>query len=97
MDKQENFTKNGAPLFDGTSNAFWSIRMRVFLMDQGFEVWNFVLNGYKTPHTPPIDTNWKNIYESNAKTMNAILSGLLGYKFVKVMHYDLAEDILDKL
>jgi hypothetical protein len=97
MEKQENFSKNGAPLFDGTNYSFWSIKMRVFLMAQGFEVWNSVVNGYKAPTTPPTDANGRKLHESNSKAMNSILSGLLGSEFVKFMHCESAKDIWDKL
>lgn len=93
MVKQEIFTKNGAPLFYGTNYAFWIIRMRVFLMAQGFEVWNSVVNGYTSPTTPLTNINGKKLYESNAKAMNTILSSILGSKFVKMMNYDSTKDI----
>jgi hypothetical protein len=35
---QENFSKNGAPLFDGTNYTFWRIRMRIFLMALGYDI-----------------------------------------------------------
>ena len=62
--------------------------MTVFLMAQVFEVWNSVVNGYTTPTTPPTNTNGKKLYESNAKAMDVILSGLSRSKFVKVIHCD---------
>ena len=71
--------------------------MRVFLMEQEFEVWNSIVNGYIVPTTPPIDPNGKMIYDGHAKAMNATLSSLSRSKFIKFMHCDLAKDIWDKL
>ena len=97
MDKKSEFTKHGLPLFDGHNYAFWSIRMKLFLQTQGIDVWQTVLNGYNAPTTIPIDTAGKRLYESNFKAMYAILGGLTGSEFVKVMHCVSAKEIWDKL
>jgi hypothetical protein len=76
MDKQEGFSTNRAPLFDGSNYAFWSIRMRTYLMALGFDIWSAVKNGYTTPTTPPVDAAGKRLSDNNAKAMNAILCGL---------------------
>jgi hypothetical protein len=62
--------------------------MKLFLQSQGVDVWQVVLNEYKAPSTVPIDAAGKKLYESNSKAMYAILGGLTGSEFVKVMHYD---------
>jgi hypothetical protein len=38
------------------------------------------------PASPPTDNVGKNLSEYNFKAINSILSGLIGSKFVKVMH-----------
>ena len=86
MDHQEGFSPNRAPLFDGTNYAFWSIRIRTYLMEVGFDIWKFLVIGYIVPTTPPIDTNGKKLSECNVKCMNSILCGLEESEFVKVMH-----------
>ena len=91
MDRKSDFTKLGLPLFDGQNYVFWSIRMKLFLQSQGVDVWQAVLNEYKTPSTIPTDVAGKKLYESNSKAMYAILGGLAGSKFVKVMHCDSAK------
>jgi hypothetical protein len=88
---------NGLPLFDGHNYAFWSIRMKLFLQTQGVDIWQAVLSEYKVPTTILIDAIGKRLYESNSKAMYAILGGLAGSKFVKVMHYTSAKKIWDKL
>jgi hypothetical protein len=85
MDKKYEFTKHGLPLFDGHNYAFWSIRMKLFLQAQGVYVWQVVLNEYSVPTTIPTDVACKKLYESNSKAMYAILGGLTGSKFSKVM------------
>jgi hypothetical protein len=97
MDKKSDFTKHGLPLFDGHNYAFWSIRMKLFLQSQGVDVWQAVLNEYKAPTTVPTDVAGKKLYESNSKAMYAILGGLAGSKFVKVMHCESAKELWDKL
>ncbi|KAH9308310.1 hypothetical protein KI387_036221, partial [Taxus chinensis] len=94
---QEGFSSNKAPLFDGTNYAFWSVRMRTYLMALGFDIWQSVAVGYIIPSTPPIDQASKKAFENNAKAMNAILCGLLDSEFVKVMQCDTAKEIWDKL
>jgi hypothetical protein len=97
MDKKYDFTKHGLPMFDGHDYAFWSIRMKLFLQSQGVHVWKAVLNEYKTPTTVPTDATGKIFYESNSKAMYAILGGLEGSEFVKVMHCESAKELWDKL
>ena len=71
--------------------------MKLFLQSQGVDVWHAILNEYKTLATIPTDVVWKKLYESNSKAMYAILGGLAGSKFVKVMHCDSAKELWDKL
>jgi hypothetical protein len=43
----------------------------------------------------PIDNVGKNPSEYNSKAINFILSGIIGSKFVNVMHCDSANEILE--
>ena len=73
--------------------------MKVYLQAQGVDVQRMIVNTYDIPANPPADgrgTKNKN-YEDNSKAMNAILSGLTEIIFVKVMHYETAKEIWDKL
>jgi hypothetical protein len=90
-------TNNGTPNFDGRDYAFWSRRMKTFIQTQGFDVWKTIVNGYKSPSTPPTDKDGKKLEEDNSKTTNAILNGLQRSLYVKVMHCDSPKDIWDKL
>ena len=85
MDKLESFTKRGAPIFDGTNYVSWKVRMRVYLMAQGFEVWSSLVTRYSTTTNPPIDAIGRKLSNNNAKAMNSIFSRLVCFEFIKVM------------
>ena len=51
--------KNGKPQFDGQKYAFWSRRMKTYIQEQGFEMWQSIVDGYKEPTISP--TNEKEI------------------------------------
>ena len=91
MDKKSKFIKHGLPLFDGHNYAFWRIGMKLFLHTQGVDVWKAVLNEYSASTTIRTDVVGKKLYESNSKAMYAILGGLAGSEFVKVMHCESAK------
>ena len=57
-----------------------------------------VENGYTGQTTTPVvSENERRLMESNAKVIYALLGGLIGLEFVKVMHCTLAKEIWDKL
>jgi hypothetical protein len=97
MDQQEGMSSNRAPLFKGNDYAFWSIRMRSYLMALGCDVWLSVINGYTVPTTAPSDTTAKKLCNDNSRVVNAILGGLANNVFVKVMHCKSTKEIWDKL
>ena len=41
------------PMFEGDDYAFWSIKMKKYLMSLGLEVWALVVQGYKVPEDIP--------------------------------------------
>jgi hypothetical protein len=70
--------------------------MRTYIMDLGADVWDVVETGYVNPIVlANKDDNLE--FSFNAKAMNAILSGLVEAKFVKVMHLETAKEVWDKL
>jgi uncharacterized lipoprotein YehR (DUF1307 family) len=97
MDQQEGMSSNIAPLFKGNDYAFWSIRMKSYLMALGCDVWKYVENGYTAPSTPPIDIVAKKLCNDNSRVVNVILGGLANPIFVKVMHCKSTKEIWDKL
>ena len=42
------------PLFDGTNNAYWKVRMRAFLQSLDEKVWQAVEIGWTKPKEGPI-------------------------------------------
>ena len=97
VNKKSKFTKHGLHLFDGHNYIFRSMRMKLVLQTQGVDVWQDVLNEYSVPTNIPTDAAGKKLYESNSKAMYAILGGLAGSEFVKVMHCESAKELWDKL
>jgi hypothetical protein len=76
MDQQEEMSSNKELLFKGNDYAFWSIRMKSYLMALGCDVWLSLINGYTAPSTAPSDVDAKKICNDNSRVVNAILGGL---------------------
>jgi hypothetical protein len=96
MTSHEGSSTNRALLFDGTNFAFWKIRMRTYLMSLGVDVWDVVEIRYVKPRV--LASKYDNMeFRFNEKATNAILSGLVEFKFVKIMHFDLENVMWDKL
>jgi hypothetical protein len=65
-------------------------------MDLGADFWDVVETSYVKPVV--LDSKYDKLeFSFNAKSMNAILSGLEKIEFVKVMHLESAKEMLDKL
>ena len=97
MDQQERMSSNKAPLFKGNDYAFWSVRMKSYIMALGWDVWKTIESGYTSPSTPPNDTTTKKLCNENSRAINAILGGLTNPIFVKVMHCKSAKEIWETL
>ena len=98
MNQVEEYAKHGFPLFDGQNYVFWSTRMKLFLQSQGLEIWEIVKNGFTVPEDMKeltYQTERRKLVQ-NSKAMCAILGGLTGTAFVKVMHCKSAKEIWDK-
>ena len=96
MASQEGSSTNKAPFFTGANYAFWKIKMRVYIMSLGIEVWATVEFGY-APKATNLEREAKQEFVANAKAMNAILSGLCEAEFIKIMHSKTAKDMWDTL
>ena len=66
-------------------------------MDLGYKFWRSVEIEYKVPDDVPIDKKELSHYESNAKDLNAILSGLTYSVLVKFMQCKIAKHAWEKL
>jgi hypothetical protein len=71
--------------------------MKTYIQAHGFDVWETIVDGYKTPTTIMTDRDGKKLNENNSKAKNVILNGLDHLVYVKVMHCYSAKDIWDKL
>jgi hypothetical protein len=70
--------------------------MRTYIMALGADVWDVEEIGYVNPVV--LDNKDDKLeFSFNAKSMNAILSGLTEAEFVKVMHLGTAKEMWDKL
>ena len=86
MDQQEGMYSNIAPMFKGDDYAFWSVRMKIYLMSMGCDIWQSVEDGYTAPPTTPTEIVGKKLCNDNARASNGILGGLSKPIFVKVMY-----------
>jgi hypothetical protein len=84
--ERNNMYKNGIPQFDGHKYAFWSRKMKTYIQEQGFEIWQSVVDGYKEPTVPLTNERTIKIDQNNSKATNALLNGLCESVFTKVIH-----------
>jgi hypothetical protein len=75
MNQQEGMSSNKAPLFKGNDYEFWSIRLKIYLMALGCDVWLYVINGYTTPTSTPSNVASKKLCNDDSRDVNAILGG----------------------
>ena len=66
-------------------------------MSLGWKVWEATQEEYKIGDQVPTDPKELGKYDGNAKTLNAILSGLTNYVFTKFMRCKTAKQAWDKL
>ena len=86
-------TKNGVPLFNENNYALWKGRMEVYLLAQGYEVWDTVQNGF----TSTADEKGKKNLVNDAKAKNIIINGLIESAYHKVLGCKTAKNVWDKL
>jgi hypothetical protein len=95
--ERNNLYKNGIPKFDGQKYAFWRIRMKTYIKEHGFQVWQSIVDGYTTRAVPPTNDKVVKLDENNFKAKNALLNGLSDIVFTKVAHCKSSKDIWDKI
>ena len=86
-------TKNGVPLFNENNYALWKGRMEVYLLAQGYEVWDTVQNGF----TSTTDEQGKKNLVNDAKAKNIIISGLIESAYHKVLGCKTAKNVWESL
>ena len=62
--------KNGIPHFDGLKYALWSIRMKTYIQEHGFEIWQSIVDGYIVPTVPPTNDKAVKLGQNNSKAKN---------------------------
>jgi hypothetical protein len=92
-----NSHKNGIPQFDGYKYVFWSIRMKTYIQEQGFQIWQSIVDGYTSTIVLPTNEKAVKLGENNSKAINALLNGLSDTVFTKAAHYKSTKDIWNKL
>ena len=85
-------TKNGVPLFNENNYALWKGRMEIYLLAQGYEVWDSTIqNGFTS------DEQGKKNLVNDAKAKNIIISTLIKSAYHKVLGCKTAKNVWDKL
>ena len=97
MDQQEeSCIVNGYPILGKEEYIFWSIRMKIYLMALGYDVWNSVIIGYFLPkriRTPAQNKSKK----SNSMEMDSILDGLPDDVKENIGECNSAKELWDKI
>ena len=71
--------------------------MKCHMISLGWKVWDETEKEYKIDDQAPTKNMELGQYEGNAKSLNAILSGLTKYVFTKVMRCKTTKESRDKL
>ena len=64
------------PMLEGNDYAFWSIRMKNYLMSLGPNVWELVVRGYAIREDIPSNSEENKQYWDHAKALNTLQSSL---------------------
>ena len=82
------------PLFDGTNNAYWKVRMRAFLQSLDEKVWQAMEIGWTKPKEAP--ANWDNAKikaaNFNNRALNALFSKVMNEEFKKISSIETAKE-----
>jgi hypothetical protein len=90
-------TRVGIPQFNGEKYALWRKKIQTYIQAHGFDVWKSMVDGYKSPTTPPTDKDGKKLAENNSRAKNAIQNGVDESIFTKIMHCESTKEMWDKL
>ena len=96
MDQQMKISSK-IPLFGGEDYAFWSIRMKSYLMAIELEVWTIVEKGYDVPKFSPIEAEDKKKFWEHVKALNNLQSRLEKKVLNKVLTCTNEKRLWDKL
>ena len=82
-------TKNGVPLFNENNYALWKGRMEVYLLVQGYKLWDTIQNGF----TSTANEQGKKNLVNDAKSKNIIISGIIESAYHKVLGCKTAKNL----
>ena len=85
------------PLFDGEDYVFWSVRMEIYLISIGLEVWTLVEKGYDVPKATTIEIEDKKKFWEHAKDLNTLQAGFSKQILAKVLNCKTTKQLWDKL
>ena len=85
------------PLFLGEDYAFWSIRMKSYLMSIELELQTIVEKGYDVPKVTPTEVEEKKKFWNYAKALNTLQARLEKKVLAKVLTCTNAKQLCDKL
>jgi hypothetical protein len=71
--------------------------MKTYIQEQGFEIWQSIVDGYTTPTVTPTNDKAVKLGQNNSKATNALLNGLGESIFTKVAHCKSTKEIWNKL
>ena len=71
--------------------------MKTYIQEQGFQVWQSIVDGYTAPTVPPTNKKVVKLDHNNSKATNELLNGLSETVFTKFAHCKSAKEIWDKL
>ena len=85
---------NASPYFDGSSYAFWKVRMRAFLCSTDESLWDAVDIGWTRPKEAK--STWDKVAlaasNANSKALNAIFCGVSPDEFHRISHITIAKE-----
>ena len=96
MDQQIRVSSK-IPMFEGDDYAFWSIKMKNYLVSIGLDVQALVLQEYNIPKAIPSEAKDKKKFWEHAKALNTLQVGLSKNVLTKVLTCDSAKQLWDKL
>jgi hypothetical protein len=96
MDDHEHIS-NGIKNIDGGNYAYWSDRVKTYLTALGVDIWYSIVNVYVIQNNAPTDPNEKKLMSCNSKSRHVIIESLAPTIASKVMGYNTAKGVWDKL
>ena len=83
------------PLFDGTNQAHWKVRMRAFLQYLDEKVWQAVKIDWTKPKEAPADQDEAKIKAANfnSRALNALFSAVTNEEFKKISSTETAQEV----